>query len=86
MLSFQFLNRHKLDLICRAHQVRHSKPFFGHLFSFLKVVEDGYEFFANRQLVTVFSAPDYRGEFDNAGAVMSIDQNLMCSFTVLCVS
>ncbi|CAH2256082.1 serine threonine- phosphatase PP1-beta catalytic subunit-like [Pelobates cultripes] len=47
----KFLNRHDLDLICRAHQV----------------VEDGYEFFAKRQLVTLFSAPNYCGEFDNAG-------------------
>jgi hypothetical protein len=31
------------------------------------VVEDGYEFFAKRQLVTLFSAPNYCGEFDNAG-------------------
>ena len=38
-----FLKRHDLDLICRAHQV----------------VEDGYEFFAKRQLVTLFSAPNY---------------------------
>jgi hypothetical protein len=108
--------------VCRAHQV----------------VEDGYEFFADRQLVTVrtvpysvrlmlmdsptrpvrkgkhpsrrqqqacvrpprasikphrlrgclavsqvFSAPNYCGEFDNAGAMMSVDENLMCSFQVL---
>ena len=33
----------------------------------LQVVEDGYEFFAKRQLVTLFSAPNYCGEFDNAG-------------------
>ena len=33
------------------------------------MVEDGYEFFADRQLVTIFSAPNYCGEFDNAGAV-----------------
>ena len=32
-----------------------------------QVVEDGYEFFAKRQLVTLFSAPNYCGEFDNAG-------------------
>ena len=32
-----------------------------------QVVEDGYEFFASRQLVTLFSAPNYCGEFDNAG-------------------
>ena len=63
----KFLNKHDLDLICRAHQV----------------VEDGYEFFAKRQLVTVFSAPNYCGEFDNAGAMMTVDQSLMCSFQIL---
>lgn len=47
------------------------------------MVEDGYEFFARRQLVTVFSAPNYCGEFDNSGAMMSVDTNLMCSFQVL---
>lgn len=55
-----------MDLICRAHQV----------------VEDGYEFFAKRQLVTLFSAPNYCGEFDNAGAMMSVDETLLCSFQV----
>ena len=44
------------------------------------MVEDGYEFFCNRQLVTLFSAPNYCGEFDNSGAMMSIDETLMCSF------
>eukprot|EP00210_Caulerpa_lentillifera_P000884 g855.t1 len=62
-----FLEQHDLDLICRAHQV----------------VEDGYEFFAKRKLVTVFSAPNYCGEFDNAGAMMSVDETLMCSFQIL---
>lgn len=47
-----------------------------------EVVEDGYEFFAKRQLVTLFSAPNYCGEFDNAGAMMSVDETLMCSFQV----
>jgi len=51
--------------------------------SFDQVVEDGYEFFANRQLVTIFSAPNYCGEFDNAGAMMSVDETLMCSFQIL---
>lgn len=45
-----------------------------------QVVEDGYEFFAKRQLVTLFSAPNYCGEFDNAGAMMTVDETLMCSF------
>ena len=95
-----FLKRHDLDLVCRAHQV----------------VEDGYEFFAKRQLVTLFSAPNCAllprgggaraawpaaclppprapsprpppppdcGEFDNAGAMMSVDDTLMCSFQIL---
>jgi serine/threonine-protein phosphatase PP1 catalytic subunit len=62
----RFLQKHDLDLICRARQV----------------VEDGYEFFAKRQLVTLFSAPNYCGEFDNAGAMMSVDDTLMCSFQV----
>ena len=48
----------------------------------LQVVEDGYEFFAKRQLVTLFSAPNYCGEFDNAGGMMSVDDTLMCSFQV----
>ena len=56
-----------IDLICRAHQV----------------VENGYEFFAQRQLVTVFSAPNYCGEFDNAGAFMTVNKDLMCGFKVL---
>jgi serine/threonine-protein phosphatase PP1 catalytic subunit len=63
----EFLQTHDLDLVCRAHQV----------------VEDGYEFFAKRQLVTIFSAPNYCGEFDNAGAMMSVDDSLTCSFQIL---
>lgn len=62
-----FLKKHELDLICRAHQV----------------VEDGYEFFGNRQLVTIFSAPNYCGEFDNQGALMNVDEELMCSFKII---
>lgn len=50
---------------------------------FFQVIEDGYEFFADRQLVTIFSAPNYCGEFDNAGAMMSVDESLMCSFQIL---
>lgn len=37
-----------------------------------QVVEEGYEFFARRQLVTIFSAPNYCGEFDNAGAMRAL--------------
>lgn len=52
------------------------------IYFFSQVVEDGYEFFAKRQLVTLFSAPNYCGEFDNAGGMMSVDESLMCSFQV----
>ncbi|KAG1329397.1 hypothetical protein G6F62_007691 [Rhizopus arrhizus] len=63
----EFLQRFDLDLICRAHMV----------------VEDGYEFFSDRSLVTIFSAPNYCGEFDNYGAVMTISKDLLCSFELL---
>lgn len=43
-------------------------------------MEDGYEFFANRRLVTIFSAPGYMGDFDNDGAMMDVDETLMCKF------
>lgn len=79
----RFLQKHDMDLICRAHQV--SRLFaenFGSMLNRLQVVEDGYEFFAKRQLVTLFSAPNYCGEFDNAGAMMSVDDTLLCSFQV----
>ena len=61
-----FLGTNGLQLVVRAHQV----------------VEDGYEFFGDRRLVTVFSAPNYCGEFDNMGGVMSINPKLNCSFTI----
>lgn len=46
------------------------------------MVEDGYEFFGKRELVTLFSAPNYCGEFDNAGGMMTVDDALLCSFQV----
>ena len=62
-----FNKKNDLDLIIRAHQV----------------VDQGYEFFANRQLITIFSAPDYCGEFDNSAGIMIIDESLTCSLKVL---
>lgn len=63
----QFLAQYDFDLICRAHMV----------------VEDGYEFWNERTLVTIFSAPNYCGEFDNFGAVMSVSEDLLCAFELL---
>ena len=62
-----FNKKNDLDLIIRAHQV----------------VDDGYEFFASRQLITIFSAPNYCGEFDNSAGIMIIDESLTCSLKVL---
>lgn len=62
-----FCKKFKFDLIIRGHMV----------------VEDGYEFFARKKFVTIFSAPNYCGEFNNWGAVMSVDHGLLCSFELL---
>lgn len=63
----EFFHKHDLDLICRAHQV----------------VADGQELFAKRQLVTLFPGPNYCGEFDHAGSMMSMEETLMCFFQIL---
>jgi len=63
----EFLDKQDLDLIVRAHEV----------------VTDGYQFFGGRRLVTLFSAPNYADRFHNAGALMSVGEDLLCSFQVL---
>lgn len=50
-----------LELIVRAHQV----------------VNDGYEFFADRHLVTIFSAPYYCGQFENAAAILHVSKDMV---------
>ncbi|CAD6193497.1 unnamed protein product [Caenorhabditis auriculariae] len=59
----KFLELHGLELIVRAHQV----------------VEDGYEFFDDRRLVTIFSAPNYCGKANNTACILIIDENLAIS-------
>lgn len=49
-------SRLDIDLVARAHQV----------------VQDGYEFFASKKMVTIFSAPHYCGQFDNSAATMKV--------------
>ena len=56
-----------IDLIVRGHQV----------------MEDGYQFFADRKLITIFSAPCYCGDFDNQAAMLSLDENLKCDIIQL---
>jgi serine/threonine-protein phosphatase PP1 catalytic subunit len=62
-----FNRKHDLDLIIRAHQV----------------VDDGFEFFSDRRLITIFSAPNYCGEFDNSAGILIVDDSLTCSLKVL---
>ena len=62
-----FLKNNKLQLLCRAHQL----------------VAEGYKFFGNNKLITVFSAPNYCGNCGNDGAVMKISDKLECSFIII---
>ena len=59
----EFLQHYEFDFICRSHQV----------------VEEGYEFFNERKLLTVFSAPNYCGEFENSGGVLKITKDMVCN-------
>jgi len=63
----EFCERNQLDLIVRAHEV----------------VEDAYQFFANQKLLTIFSAPAYCGEYENAAGILCVDRNLRCSIKTL---
>jgi len=82
-----FLRKHDLELICRAHEVitNINNIIIIKTYQYInkQVVQDGYEFFANRQLITVFSAPNYCGDFNNAGAILKVDDNLLCSFQTI---
>ena len=62
-----FLRNNKLQLLCRAHQL----------------VPDGYKFFANNKMITIFSAPNYCGNCGNDGAVMKVNENMVCSFIII---
>ncbi|XP_063220678.1 uncharacterized protein LOC134530059 [Bacillus rossius redtenbacheri] len=62
----EFLANTNLELICRAHQM----------------VNAGYEFFIDREVITVFSAPNYIGH-GNDGAIMCVDRNMVCSLLIL---
>ena len=55
----EFLEKNKMRLIIRAHQM----------------VEKGYELLFNNTVLTIFSCPNYARTFNNAAGVLLIDQN-----------
>ncbi|ULU11462.1 hypothetical protein L3Y34_015121 [Caenorhabditis briggsae] len=63
----EFCKHFSLDLIVRAHQV----------------VQDGYEFFADKKLVTIFSAPFYCGQTNNIASMLNIDSDMVASFMLV---
>lgn len=65
----EFNKNHNFDLVCRGHQV--VDP--GFYFPFMK----------NRNLLTIFSAPDYCEEFGNRGSMMKVDFDLKCTFVFI---
>lgn len=63
----EFLDNNGLELMCRAHQL----------------VVNGYQFFCDNKMVTIFSAPNYCGQCGNDGAVMKMTADLECSFIII---
>eukprot|EP01055_Gregarina_sp_Pseudo9_P000255 Gregarina_sp_Pseudo_9__254@NODE_1161_length_1824_cov_196_748459_g1087_i0_p1_GENE_NODE_1161_length_1824_cov_196_748459_g1087_i0NODE_1161_length_1824_cov_196_748459_g1087_i0_p1_ORF_typecomplete_len326_score33_99Metallophos/PF00149_28/3_2e46Metallophos_2/PF12850_7/6_6e05STPPase_N/PF16891_5/0_0013Rdx/PF10262_9/0_31_NODE_1161_length_1824_cov_196_748459_g1087_i04861463 len=63
-VSEQFNLRNGLNLIARAHQL----------------VMEGYQWAQDKQVVTIFSAPNYCYRCGNQAAIMEIDQNLESTF------
>ncbi|CAB3404063.1 unnamed protein product [Caenorhabditis bovis] len=63
----EFCKHFELDLIVRAHQV----------------VQEGYEFFADRRLVTIFSAPYYCAQTNNVGAVLHVSKEMVGAFSLV---
>lgn len=62
----EFVTINNLELIARAHQLVH----------------DGYKFMFNKQLVTVWSAPNYCYRCGNVAAILALDKDLKQDFKI----
>ena len=66
-IVYDFLKHNNLELIVRGNQ-----PVF-----------EGYEYFANKRLITIFSAPCFKGEYANLAGILIVNENLTCSLKFL---
>uniref|UniRef100_A0A0K0E7G1 Serine/threonine-protein phosphatase n=1 Tax=Strongyloides stercoralis TaxID=6248 RepID=A0A0K0E7G1_STRER len=62
----RFLATNNIQMIVRAHQV----------------VDEGFEFFSDKKLVTIFSAPHYIGQCINKSAIMKFSKDLKYTFVL----